>query len=361
MSFNIHVVIMAGGSGTRFWPGSRANKPKQLLDLVSENSLLQDTIKRVLPLTKKNLISVVTSQKTVKETKKQAPDINIIAEPVGRNTAPCIGYMAFKVAATHSPNDVVVVLPSDHHIKNNHLFLETIMAAVSAAYKNGAVVTIGIKPAYAHTGYGYINAGEKVFNINDFEVHKVKAFKEKPNKQTAEQFVNSGDYYWNSGMFVFKAGTMIEAIKNLVPDLYSGLNNIAQHFNKPTHDEFFNNNFGNLPAESIDYAVIEKLENTLVIQSDFGWNDLGSWPSLEDLLPKKHFGVSNTDNITSILSSGNVVHTSTGSKKIIALLDVNDLIIVDTPDALLVASKKEAQKIKDIVSEISKNKLNEYL
>ncbi|MCX6111976.1 MAG: mannose-1-phosphate guanylyltransferase [Proteobacteria bacterium] len=313
----IHGVIMAGGRGTRFWPESRTKRPKQLIALTGPKALLEETIERILPICSASNIHIVTGKDIKDKVKKlisRHKGINLIAEPKGRNTAPCIGYMASRISYFSSPEDVMVVLPSDHMVKNRKKFVETILAGVEAASKHNTVVTIGITPSSPNTGYGYIQMGKKIKSIKEgINLHHVKSFKEKPNIETAKEFLESGEYLWNAGMFIVKAGVIFSEIKKHMPELHKGLLEIGKHFGKKDEWAVFDKKFAILPSESIDFGIIEKLSTTLT------------------------------------------------GKKLIALLDVNDLIIIDTDDVLLIADKKSDQKIKEIVEKLKEKKLDEYL
>jgi mannose-1-phosphate guanylyltransferase len=355
---------MAGGRGTRFWPESRNKRPKQLIALTGTKTLLEDTVQRVLPICSLSNIHIVTGvdiKDKVEKLTSSHKGINIIAEPKGRNTAPCIGYMASRISFFSSPDDVMVVLPSDHLIKDEAKFLKTISAGVDAALEHNTVVTIGIKPSSPHTGYGYIQAGEKLKTGKDgISIHSVKSFKEKPTLEKAKQFIQNGDYLWNAGIFIVKAGVILAEIKKHMPKLHDGIQDIAKHFGKKDELSAFNEKFTALPAESIDIGIIEKLPNTITIPADFGWNDLGSWNSLYDIKDKKEFGTSNTEAVVSI-GSNNVIVNTCDPKKLVALINVEDLIIIDTDDVVLVANRKDDQKVKEIVEKLKEKKLDEYL
>ncbi len=355
---------MAGGRGTRFWPESRTKKPKQILTLVDNKSLLEETVERVITLCPTSNIHIVTGvdiEEKVSNILSDYSGIKIIAEPKGRNTAPCIGYMASRISFYSSPDDIMVILPSDHLIANKEKFLRTISDAIIAANENDTVVTVGIKPSSPNTGYGYIQAGKKVKELeHGSPLHKVVSFKEKPSLDTAKQFIKSGDYLWNAGIFLVKAKVILSEIKKHMPELYSGLEEIKKAFGTKEELKTFNKKFVDLPSESLDFGVIEKLSGTLTIPAEFGWNDLGSWNSLYDIKDKKDFGISNQKNVVSVNSKDNIINTYDG-KKLIALLNVEDLIVIDTPDVLLVASRKDDQKVKEIVQIIKDKKLDEYL
>jgi len=352
---SIHCVIMAGGSGTRFWPKSRTLKPKQLIELSgSGQTLLGETLSRVKGLCPSSNIHVVTGEKIkglVTKICSGTKGIKIIAEPKGRNTAPCIAYMAARISKFSSPQDVMIVMPSDHMVKETKKFMSVIRAAAQAAIVNKCFISVGVKPRTPHTGYGYIQIDKKIKG----SVYKVRSFKEKPNLATAKSFVKKGCYLWNTGIVAVQADVALKEIKKHMPTLYSDIQKISKSFGKKDEAKVFKRSFPKLEAQSIDYGVIEKLKNTLAVKADFNWNDLGSWTSLEPLMNKRSFGVSSTNNILSLNSSLNIVD-SFSSKKLIALLGVKGLLIVDTPDVLLVADKTCDQKIKDMVEELKRKK-----
>jgi len=357
---NTHCIVMAGGSGTRFWPKSRILKPKQLLKLSgSEKTLLEETIERTKGLCPQKNIHLVTGQKistAVKKLFSKNWQINVIAEPKGRNTAPCIGYMAAKISRTSDPDDIMVILPADHLIKKTKKFIAILKDAVEAASKNNCFVTVGLPPRFPHTGYGYIEVGKKIKN----ELYKVKAFKEKPDLLTAKKFLTKGNYLWNTGILVVKASVVLKEIKEHMPKLYAGISEISKSFGTKAEKRTFKKLFPDLEAQSIDYGVIEKLKDTLTIKANFDWDDLGSWTSIETLRSKKGFGVSNIENIVWLDSTSNIID-SYSDKKLIALLGIKDLIIIDTPDVLMVADRKYDQKIKELVEELKRKKKNSFL
>ena len=352
---NIHCVIMAGGSGTRFWPKSRALKPKQLIELSgSGKTLLEETVARVHDLCPEENIHVITGENikcSVKKNCSKTNKIKIIAEPKGRNTAPCIGYMAARISKISDPEDIMVIMPSDHLITEKKKFLSVLRIAVKAAAESNCFVTIGIKPKSAHTGYGYIQLGDR----KDENTYKVRSFKEKPNEITAKGFLKDGNYLWNAGIFAVKAGVALKEIRTHLPELYKGLESISKDLGTKKEQATLKKIFPKLEAISIDFGVIEKLNNTLTVIGDFDWDDLGSWTSIEPLREKKDFGVSNSDNIVCLDAKNNIVDTN-NNKKLIALLGVEDLLIIETDDALLIANKKYDQRIKDLVEELKKSK-----
>lgn len=355
-----HCIVMAGGSGTRFWPKSRTLKPKQLIELSgSGKTLIEETVTRINDLCSSKNIHIVTGEKISTPVKKifsKNKQINIIAEPKGRNTAPCIGYMAARISNFSDPDDIMVIMPSDHLIKETKKFLTVLRTAVEAASKYDCFVTVGIPPRSPHTGYGYIQTDKQIKK----SLYKVRTFKEKPDLKTAKEFVKKGCYLWNAGIFAVKASVALKEIKKHMPGLYSGINEISKTFGTKTENQAFKKLFPLLEAQSIDYGVIEKLKNTLTVKADFSWDDLGSWTSVEPLRSKKAFGVSNTDNVIWLNASSNIIDCYS-DKKLIALLGVKDLIIIETPDVLLVADRNSDQKIKEMVEELKRKKKNEFL
>ncbi|MFB0561912.1 MAG: mannose-1-phosphate guanylyltransferase, partial [Candidatus Lokiarchaeia archaeon] len=269
---------MAGGKGERFWPLSRERFPKQLLSLTGKKSLLQETVERIQPLIPPRDILVVTRRPLARSVERQLPQVprrNIISEPVGRNTAPCIGLAAKMI----KEDAVMVVLPADHIVSHRGKFLDTLKKAVTLARETQNLITIGIKPTYAATGYGYIEVGvrEKQRSTRGRrQVFKVKRFVEKPNKKRAEKFLKTGRFFWNSGMFVWKKSVVLEAIRKYLPSLYHRLEMISS--------KNISKLYPGLPNISIDYGIMEKAKNSLVIPADFFWEDLGSWESLDKFL-----------------------------------------------------------------------------
>jgi len=358
----MYAVIMAGGRGTRFWPRSREKKPKHLLDIISNRTIIQETVDRILPLIEPENILVVTGKKHASALIKQLPEIpsaNIIIEPEGKNTAPCIGLAALHVQKK-AGDDVMVVLPSDHAIADPDKFRQVIQAAAQTAAGGDALVTIGIKPTSAQTGFGYIEQGDSVKKGTTEEVFRVKSIREKPDFQQALEFVQSGNFYWNSGMFIWRASTILKSIERWLPDLSSGLNAINETLGLPGEKAAVRRIYKNLVPISIDYGVMEKEDNIFVVQGDFGWSDVGSWDALWEISAKDANG--NTfiggSNVISADSAGSLVYSP---KKLVALAGVKDLIVVETEDALLICQKGNSQDVKKIVDILEAKKLNKYL
>ena len=358
----MYAVIMAGGRGTRFWPRSRERKPKHLLDIVSNRTIIQETVDRIKPLVAPHNILVVTGKKHARALIKQLPEIpvrNIIIEPEGRNTAACIGLAALHIQKKVG-DDVMVVLPSDHAITDSSKYLEVIAAAAQFAAKENALVTIGIKPSSAQTGFGYIEQGNSFPCIANQEIFRVKSIREKPDLQQAEAFVQSGIFYWNSGMFVWKASTILKEIARFLPDLYSGLMKVKEALGSPSEAATVRKVYKGLASVSIDYGIMEKANNVFMLPGDFGWSDVGSWDALWE--------ISDKDNKGNALTGGsNVIFEDTedslvySPQKLVALVGVKDLIIVETKDALLVCSRGKSQQVKKIVETLEEKRFKKYL
>lgn len=340
-------VIMAGGRGERFWPKSRNSRPKQFLSLTSDGeTMIQKTVKRLIPLVDMNDIYIVTNSAyttLVREQLSDIPEENILAEPAARNTAPCI---AFAAAVINSKYDdaVMLVLPSDHLIANETLYTDTLRKAVCIAEQGENLVTIGITPSYPETGYGYINFSERHNGA-----YTVEKFVEKPDLQTAEKYLDSGKYLWNSGMFIWKISSILANIKKFMPDIHEGALKIGKAFNTPDFDDVLIHEFTAFRSESIDFGIMEKAENIYTIPGSFGWDDVGSWLAVER--------INETDENNNYID-GNVISEDTnytticGGKRLIAAVGIKDTIIVDTEDALLVCSKNNTQDVKKIIARL---------
>jgi mannose-1-phosphate guanylyltransferase len=356
----LYAVIMAGGSGTRLWPRSRKKKPKQLLDIVSSKTMIQETVDRLDGLVEDENIIVVVGELHFEDINKQlaqVPTENILVEPEGRNTAPCIGLAAAHIRA-RDKNAVMVVLPADHLIKNAGRFRKVVQAAVEAAQREKALVTIGIEPTFPETGYGYVHIGEKVDSAKGEDVFDVVAFKEKPTAAVAKKFLKSGDYMWNSGMFVWTADTILEQIKKHLPALRKGLVKIEASIGKSTEKAVLEKVYAAVDSESIDIGVMEKADNVKLLKGNFGWNDIGSWAAMEQLWPKDADGNFLNADVISIESTGNIIHST---KKLVAVIGLNDIVIIETEDALLVCAKDRAPDVRRAVDELKERGLDDYL
>jgi len=358
----MYAVIMAGGRGTRFWPRSRETKPKHLLDIVSNRTIIQETIDRIKPLIAPANILIVTGKKHARELIRQLPEIpakNIIIEPVGKNTAACIGLAALHIQK-RVPDAVMIVLPSDHAIGNTNEYLAVISAAAKVAGKEADLVTIGIKPTGPETGFGYLEAGDSLGRDAGKEVFRVKSIREKPDLAKARKFVQSGKFYWNSGMFIWKASTILKEIERCLPDLNAGLMKIKDALGTSKEVAVVPKVYSRLASISIDYGVMEKADNVLMLPGDFGWSDVGSWDALWEISAKDNQG-------NALTGGGSAIFTDTEDalvytpKKLVAMVGVKDLIIVETADALLICKKGRSQDVKKVVDALEAAQKKKYL
>lgn len=340
-------IIMAGGSGTRFWPLSRIDRPKQLLALGgSDESLLQATVRRVTEVVDPADILVVTSERLASKTRAQLSEVparNVLAEPVGRNTAPCVGWATARVARV-DPDAVCAVLPADHHVGDESAYADVLRRALTAADRGG-IVTVGIRPSRPETGYGYIEMGEPLVE----GVHRARRFVEKPNRQRAEQFLAAGTFLWNSGMFFFRASEMLDAIRHHLPGLGEALDRFLAT-DEAGEAALVQALYPTLPDVSIDHGVMEKVSDVVVVPADFGWSDLGSFASAWELADKDSQGNALPEGAICLDSTGCFVRAPDGKR--VALVGVEDLIVVDTNDALLVLPRERAQDVKRVVAEL---------
>ncbi len=350
----VYAVIMAGGSGTRFWPKSTKALPKQFLNLFGEGTMIQNTAKRIEEIIPQERIMVVTNDSYVSIVKEQLPKVpeeNIVGEPVAKNTAPCVAIAA-ELLYKKDPDAVMVVLPADHHITHPKGFNQVLKSAVAKAESGEHLVTIGINPNRPETGFGYIHADNSA--SDSFEgntIHPVKAFTEKPDAVTAQKFVESGDFFWNSGMFIWKASTVLTEIKKHLPEMYEEVKAASPELYESTHEAAINDFYFSCESISIDYGIMESADSVFVVPGEFGWNDVGSWTAVYDLAEKDNQGNSvQTLNATFAESEGNLVLSS--GEKMISLVGVENLAVVETEDAILVCNLDKAQGVKQIVEQL---------
>ncbi|MDD4357310.1 MAG: mannose-1-phosphate guanylyltransferase [Smithellaceae bacterium] len=358
----MHAVIMAGGRGTRFWPRSREKKPKHLLDIVSSRTIIQETVDRIKPLIDPENIMVVTGRKHARELIRQLPEVpekNIIIEPVGRNTAACIGLAALHIQKKGKDN-VMVVLPSDHAIGNPDKYRAVISAAARAAERKNALVTIGIRPDGPHTGFGYLEGGNSAGKIAGQEILQVKSIREKPDVRKAKAFVKSGNFFWNSGMFVWKTAVILNEIKCYLPDLHAGLMTIREALGKASEAKTVEKIYRKLSSISIDYGVMEKAKHVFVLPAAFGWSDVGSWDALWDISAKDSSGNASSGGEEIILED-TADSLICGTNRLVALVGMKDVIVVDTKDAILVCKRGRSQDVKKVVDRLEAKKLKKYL
>lgn len=349
-------LIMAGGSGQRFWPMSTEEKPKQLLKLFSNKSMIRETVDRILPIIPPERIFVATNIKQVEGVREELPFLpegNIIIEPDMKDTAACIGYSALIIEKAY-PQSEMVVLASDHLIQKEQVFRDTLIKAVKEiGIHEERIITLGIKPDKPHTGYGYIEVSKAEFQLEK-DIYPVKAFHEKPNFDRAEFFMEEGNYYWNSGMFIWKTHTIIDNIKKYMPEhgeVIGNLELVINNENLKDKEKLIKEEFNKFEKISIDYGVMEKSDKIDVIPVDIGWNDIGSFPSLEEVFKKnKNGSVIKDAKVIEIDSEKNIIIG--GENRLIATVGVRNLIIVDTEEGLLVCDKDDAQHIKKIAGEL---------
>ncbi len=353
----LHAVIMAGGSGTRFWPQSTQEKPKQFLSLFGDETMLQTTVERIQALIPSERVWIITNRRYVDLVQEQLPDIpasNVIGEPVAKNTAPCVAAASALIQQQDS-EAMMAVLPADHLIADTGTFLSVLKAAAEKARSAEALLTIGIKPTRPETGYGYIEFDEASGEaIDGYEIRKVMQFREKPDVATARQFISASRFLWNSGMFIWSASTILEQFKRYLPDIYEAVNELQAAAGGDQQAEALSQFYHTCPSVSIDYGIMEKAENVFVIPADFGWNDVGSWKALYELSGKdEQQNVLQDVQMVSEKSSGNYVH-GTGDK-VISLVGVKDLAVIETEQAILVCNLDEAQGVKQIVKQLKDN------
>ena len=360
MNKNNYVAIMAGGIGSRFWPASRVNRPKQFLDIMGVGkSLIQLTCERFLNLCPKENIFIVTNgiyKDLVKEHLPYITDNQILCEPSRNNTAPCVAYTAFKLAALN-PNANFVVAPSDHIILKEVAFLEALQKGLDFTKDNDALCTLGITPTRPDTGYGYIKFDQE----NDKNgIHKVERFTEKPDFDTARLFYSSGNYLWNAGIFLWNVKSILKAFETNAKEIYDILIAGNAYYNTPKEQDFINKAYPTTPSISIDYAIMEKATNVYTIPSEFGWSDLGTWASLHAESTKDdHGNVINAQRAMLYETSDCLVRLP--KDKMVVIKDLKDYIIVDEEDVLLIYPKSKEQEIKSITSKIKEEKGESFL
>jgi len=355
----LYAVIMAGGVGSRFWPRSRRANPKQFLDVLSTSSLIQKTYERVLPDIPAERIFVVTHEDYAQTTRQHLPDIppeNVLAEPIARNTAPCIALAAARLHAL-DPDAVMAVLPADHFVRQPERFLEVLRAATERALQPaedgaGALVTIGIEPTHPETGYGYIqyDASDREDDEDAPRAFRVLAFAEKPDLSTAERFLDSGDFLWNSGMFIWRADAILGALQQYLPEIATAFAGVEDAFAAGDATSAVADAYAATPRISIDYGVMERAAadgRVYVVPGSFGWNDVGDWRAVYDLADKDAAGNAAEGTVITHGSSRTYARASDG--RLLVLVGVRDLAVVDTGDAVLVCSLDLAQQVKDIV------------
>lgn len=354
---NTYGVIMAGGGGTRFWPLSRQEEPKQLLNLSGKDLMINETIDRIATVADMKDIFVVTNVTQVPKMKAatvgRLQENHILAEPSARNTSACIGYAAMEIVKKYG-DGIMCISPADHFIKNQEEFTRVLKEAVAVAEKEDKLITVGIQPTYPATGYGYI----KFDKSEDSIAKKVLEFKEKPNLETAKEYLASGAYAWNSGMFIWKASTILKKFEELLPEVYACIEKIGKAMGTSDENDVIHAIYPTIPSISVDYGIMEKSSDVLVISGDFGWNDVGSWENMDVIYDEDENGNILVGNQINIDTKNTISYSK---KRLITTVGVENLIIVETEDAIMVCDKSRAQDVKLIVDQLKADGKNEYL
>ncbi len=355
------IVILAGGSGTRLWPRSRQNLPKQFLDLTGQGTMLQETFRRLTPLVPPERILVITNAHYVDLAREQLPELpadHIVGEPMPRGTAAAVGLGA--ILARHvQPDGVMASVHADHLILKPERFRAALAAAADVA-ERGSLVTLGIKPSFAHTGLGYVEHGEPLPAANGHDVYRVVRFSEKPDYATAERFVAGGKHSWNSGLFAWRVDRILQEFSRHMPELYAGLEQIAVALGTPRQQQTLASVFPTLPHQTIDYGIMEMAKDIAVLPVDIGWTDIGSWATLLEVLKADQAGnvVRGPMQAVTLETKNSLIYTS---KRLVTTVGVEDFIIVDTEDALLVCPRDRAEGVRQIVDWLKQSGLSEYL
>lgn len=356
----MYAAIIAGGSGTRLWPRSRKDKPKQFQGLYSESTLLQETVARLEPLVKREHIYVIANrdhESTVREQLDWLPAENYVGEPVGKDTAPAVGVIATLIGH-HDPNAVILVTPADHVILKDEAFRRMLAVAEKVASDGPNVITIGIKPTSPQTGYGYIQMAESHRSIDGVDVHEATSFKEKPDLATAEEYVASWQYVWNSGMFIWSVQTIMDLYRCHSPEIYELLTRYDGAIGTPNESEVFDEVYDAFPRISVDYAIIEHAKNIFVIPASIGWNDLGSWASLHEIMEQDDEGNVVVGDHVGLDTHNCLIHSR---ERLITTIGLDNMIVVDAGDVVLVLPRGRSQDIKQLLEELKSRDKNHYL
>jgi mannose-1-phosphate guanylyltransferase len=356
----MYVVILAGGIGKRLWPRSRKECPKQLLDITcEERTMLQETFARLEPLVPADKVYVVAGESHIEGTKAQlpaVPELNIIREPQGRGSAPAIGLAAIHLRHRDS-EAVMACLPADHHITRPEKFRQVLSVAEQVA-QEGHLVTLGIKPEYPHMGYGYIETGERLVDVGEHTVYRVQRFTEKPDEATAERFVQGGRHFWNSGMFIWSASAILDEIERCLPGLHACLTEVERVLGTEEEREVLERAWSLVESDTIDFGVMEKAEDVVAIPVEMGWNDVGSWASLIELLPGDGEGNVILGRHVGLETRSSLIYSP---HRLVTTVGVENIIVVDTEDAILICSTDRAQEVKALVERLDEEGWGECL
>jgi len=355
-SDNVFVLVMAGGRGTRFWPRSRRQLPKQCISIDGGPTLIQRTIQRVLPAVPAERILVVTAAEMAPAIRAQLTELppeNVLVEPEGRNTAPCIGWGSVEISKrARSPDAVMVVLPADHVIEDEEEFRDLMLDCTQAARSTNALVTIGIEPTHPDTGFGYLEVGGELGSWGDRSFLRVDRFVEKPDRARAQGYVDGGRHLWNAGMFVFSVAAIRDAFRQHLPDTWAVLENLRHS------PERLAELYGQLERTSLDYGIMERSQNVLTVRGAFGWSDVGSWKAVADFLPESALGRALCEAEVAVDAGDCVVHAP---GKVVALVGVSELAVVDSGDALLICPLDQVQRLREVIASLESQGLVDYL
>ncbi|NMB57496.1 mannose-1-phosphate guanylyltransferase [Candidatus Beckwithbacteria bacterium] len=365
---HLYIVVLCGGGGTRVWPLSVSKKPKQFLNFYSEKTLYQETVGRAKKLVSQEKIFIITNQKYVDEIKQETPEIptaNIIGEPEKKNTAMAMGTAALYIKQK-DPEAVIINLYSDHVITNEDVFLNTLKISAQIAFEDKCLMTIGVTPTFPHPGLGYIKMGEEIKKEHDLTITKVDSFKEKPDYETAKQYVESGKYLWNAGFYIWRVDQILQSFKDLSPNIYSKLAQLEQNLGKKNETVILKKVYQEVEDISIDFAISEKSPNLCVVPGGFGWYDIGGWKVVYELGKKNENGnvlIKNKDGkqdipAVSFDAKDNLVYYS---HQPVALIGVENLVVVDTGEGLLICHKEKANDVKKVVQELQDKGYNDYV
>jgi mannose-1-phosphate guanylyltransferase len=366
-SLTVHAVILAGGRGTRFWPRSRTRTPKQLLNIVGKQTMLEQTVARLRPLIPSERIWTVTNSEQASELKKQLPPAarkRVITEPVGRNTAAAIALAALHVRHAARGDALLAVLPADHYIANPERYRIIVRAALEVARRKGRMVVLGIPPTRPETGFGYIERMGDALDSKGFPVYAVRRFTEKPALSVAKAYAGSGDYHWNAGMFFWRASTFLENLDKHLPKTFAALESLAESIGKSSYERKLRALYPKLENISVDYAILEPATrqpgapSVFVIPAEIGWSDIGSWAAVYELLTKAPSDNILPRNAFTLDATGNLFWSPS---KFVAAVGVNDLVVVETPDALLICPRERTQDVGKIVKWLEENRRKDLL
>ena len=357
-----YALIAAGGHGTRLWPMSRVRLPKQMLPLVDDHSMFRTSVERILSMFSPDDIFVVTGRELVEDLQaevSQIPPENFIIEPYAKNTAPALA-LALSYIQRRDQEATVAILPADHHIVQRDKFCQLLEAAWQVA-QDGKIVTLGISPSHPATGFGYIQQGDALSQVNGFDVYRSRRFTEKPDIVRATQYLASGQYSWNSGMFIWRVDRAMRDFERYQPAIYAMCSYLQSAFDSPDYEEKLNDIWETMPKLSIDFAIMEKADNIAVIPNDIGWSDVGNWTSLYDILPQDNFG----NCVKGDASDSRVIldtrDTLVLSDRLTVAIGVEDIVVVDTDDVLLICHKNRTQDVKQVVDYLRENGNEDYL